>query len=222
MDVTSTRTFCSPLLTPTIRPSECRPVGLPTVRLAQVQDWKFLDHLQRKHHDAIGFLPRVALERAIVQGHVMLAIENGEPAGYVYSQSPYQRRKDIAIIFQAAICFDARRRLLGTALVESFLARFPPTVRQVCLWCASDLDASLFWSALGFVAVAWRDGARSTGRKHLFWCRHLGEEMKTRQAAFSFRDGSAMGFWVPESTRSGVIRESRAVTRLEEGEGITF
>jgi hypothetical protein len=175
----------------------------PTIRLAQSQDWKFLDHLQRKHHDAIGFLPRVALERAIERSQVMLALENGEPAGYVYGQSPYQRREHVAIIYQAAICFDARRRLLGTALVEAFLARFPPTVTQACLWCASDLDANLFWSALGFVAVARRDGARSTGRTHLFWCRHLSD--------------SSGNFWVPESTRGGVMREDRVVVRLGDG-----
>jgi hypothetical protein len=179
-------------------------LSTPTIRLAQAHDWRFLDHLQRKHHDAIGFLPRVALERAIGLGWVMLALENGEPAGYVYGQSPYQRRKDVAIIYQAAICFDARRRLLGTALVESLVARFPPTVRQVCLWCAADLDASLFWSALGFAAVACRDGARSTGRRHLFWCRGLGGE-------------GERGFWVPEITRGGVTRECREVRRLGEG-----
>jgi hypothetical protein len=191
MDVTALTHFFSP---PT-----------PTIRLAQSQDWKFLDHLQRKHHDAIGFLPRVALERAIERGQVMLALENGEPAGYVYGQSPYQRRADVAILFQAAICFDARRRLLGTALVEAFLARFPPTVTQACLWCASDLDANLFWSALGFVAVACRDGARSAGRTHLFWCRHLN------------REGEGC-FWVPDRTFGGVIRERRKVVRLDEGE----
>lgn len=174
----------------------------PTIRLAESQDWKFLDHLQRKHHDAIGFLSRLALEQAIARGRVLLALENGEPAGYLYGKSPYGRQAHVGIIFQAAICYDARRRLLGTSLVESFVSRFPPEVTQVCLWCASGLDANLFWSALGFVAVASRAGARSTGRHHLFWCRHL-------------REGPGE-FWVPDRTRAGVMREAREVRRLGE------
>jgi hypothetical protein len=173
------------------------------IREARSGDWSFLDHLQRKHHAAIGFLSRAALREAIARRRVLLALENGEPAGYLYGTAPYQRREDVAIIFQAAICYDARRRLLGTALVEAFTDRLSAEVAQLCLWCASDLDANLFWSALGFSAVATRAGARSTGRTHIFWCRRL--------AAMSDP------FWVPDATRAGVMREPRTVTRLPAG-----
>lgn len=176
----------------------------PTIRRAEPNDWRFLDQLQRRHHDALGFLSRSALGEAIARGRVLLALENGAPAGYVYGAPAYQRRADVAIVYQAAIGFDARRRLLGTALVEAFAARLPPPVRQVSLWCAADLDANLFWSALGFVAVAHRDGARSTGRTHLFWCRHTSPATPTDPGTF----------WVPEATRGGVMRAARAVTRL--------
>jgi hypothetical protein len=171
-----------------------------TIREARPGDWSFLDHLQRKHHAAIGFLSRAALEEAIARRRVLLALENDEPAGYLYGTAPYQRREQVAIIFQAAICYDARRRLLGTALVEAFANRLSAEVAQLCLWCASDLDANLFWSALGFSAVATRAGARSTGRTHIFWCRHLSD--------------SPGPFWVPDATRAGVMREPRTVTRL--------
>jgi hypothetical protein len=168
-----------------------------TIRAARPGDWRFLDHLQRRHHHAIGFLSRAALEHAIATRLVVLALENGEPAGFLHGKTPYQRRPDVAIIFQAAVCYDARRRLLGTALVEAFAARLPHQNKQLCLWCASDLDASLFWSALGFRAVAARTGA-AEGRGHLFWCRH--------PAAAD--EGS---FWVPEFTSGGVARRRRAV-----------
>jgi hypothetical protein len=176
------------------------------IRESRPGDWAFLDHLQRAHHDAIGFLSRAALEYAIARRRVLLALENGEPAGYLYGKATYQRREHVAIIFQAAISYDARRRLLGTALVEAFAARLPGRVSQLCLWCAADLDANLFWTALGFVPVACRAGARSTGRTHLFWCRHLHA---------SADDASA--FWIPETTRAGVMRESRTVTRFVGG-----
>jgi hypothetical protein len=174
----------------------------PTLRLAQPGDWPFLDLLQRGHHDAIGFLSRSALEHAIERGRVLLALENGEPAGYLYGKATYQRQEHVGIIFQAAICYDARRRLLGTALVEAFAAGLPGCVRQLCLWCAKDLDANLFWSALGFVPVAWRAGAHRTRRTHLFWCRHL--HAHTNPTAL----------WIPDTTRAGVMRESRTVTRF--------
>ena len=173
------------------------------IREARPGDWSFLDHLQRKHHEAIGFLSRAALREAIGRRRVLLALENDEPAGYLYGAAPYQRREDVAIIFQAAICYDTRRRLLGTALVEAFTARLSTEVTQLCLWCASDLDANLFWSALGFSAAATRAGARSTGRTHIFWCRHL--------------DAAPGPFWVPDATRAGVMREPRTVTRLPAG-----
>jgi hypothetical protein len=176
-----------------------------TIREAQPGDWSFLDHLQRKHHDAIGFLSRMALEHAIANHRVLLALENGEPAGYLYGKTPYQRQEHVAIIFQAAISFDARRRLLGTALVEAFAARLSECVTQLCLWCAEDLDANLFWLALGFVPVATRAGARRTRRTHVFWCRHLRTPTEPT------------GFWVPEVTRAGVMREARTVTLLAGG-----
>jgi hypothetical protein len=179
------------------------PVPSPaTIRDASPGDWSFLDHLQRKHHEAVGFLSRAALEHAIAQRRVLLALENGEPAGYLYGKATYQRQEHVAIIFQAAICYDARRRLLGTALVEAFAARRCVGVSQLCLWCASDLDANLFWSALGFVPVAWRAGAHRTRRTHLFWCRHLS----------ALTDSTP--FWVPDATRAGVLRASRTVTRF--------
>lgn len=173
---------------------------LPSIHQAQPADWSFLDHLQRRHHDAIGFLSRMALLEAIERKRVWLALENGEPAGYLYGKAGYQRREDVAIIFQAAICYDARRRLLGTSLVEAFISGLPSAVSQLCLWCAADLDANLFWSALDFEPVATRAGARSSGRTHLFWCRHVGD--------------ASEGFWVPERTRGGIMREGREVRRL--------
>ncbi|MBP3956317.1 hypothetical protein J8F10_13585 [Gemmata sp. G18] len=176
------------------------PTTALTLRGAEPSDWVFLDHLQRRHHDAIGYLPRVALEEAIDRRRVLLALENGAPAGYLYGKATYQRRADVAIIFQAAICFDARRRQMGTALVNEFLGRLPADVRQVCLWCASDLDANQFWSALGFEAVACRAGSQRTGRTHVFWCRHI--------------NGSAGTFWAPDSTHGGAMRETRAVVRV--------
>jgi hypothetical protein len=170
-----------------------------TVRLAVPGEWTFLDRLQRRHHAAVGFLSRAALEHAIDRQRVLLVTENGEPAGYLYGKAAYHRRADVAVIFQAAICYDARRRLLGTALVEAFAARLAARVAQLCLWCAADLDAHLFWSALGFVPVATRAGARRTGRTHVLWCRHA---------------GGGGPFWIPDATRGGVMREPRAVTRL--------
>jgi hypothetical protein len=186
-----------------------------TIRPARPDDWPFLDQLQRKHHDAIGFLSRMALEHAIARGRVLLAMENGEPAGYLYGKAPYQSQERVAIIFQAAICLDARRRLIGAALVAEFAARQCERIAQVSLWCAADLEANLFWSALGFIPVAARPGAERTGRTHLFWCRDRVRDAPTRR--LSLVSTAASAFWIPEFTRGGVIRETRRVTRLPVG-----
>ena len=176
------------------------------VRAAAAGDLKFIDHLQSRFSHQVGYLPLVALEKKIKQGQVWVSLERGQPAGYVLGASGYKRRDDVAIIYQSAIDYSAQRRLLGTLLVECWAASLPSAVNQICLWCAQDIDANLFWRSLGFQAIAWRAGSISKGRVHIYWSRLTPET----PADFDL--------WIPEGTSGGLLQSSRDVHLFEPGQ----
>jgi hypothetical protein len=117
----------------------------------------------------LGFLPRQALEWNIANGKVSIALENDEPAAYLLGKGNYLRDPHFGIIYQAAVSYDARRRLMGTALVQHFMDHMAPEIKLIGLWCAQDIEANEFWSACGFEAIAARHGSRRKGRVHIFW-----------------------------------------------------
>jgi len=183
------------------------------LRKATAADVHFLDYLQERHAHEVGYLPRRALEYYCEKGQVWLALENGAPAGYLLGQDRYYKRSDVGIIFQACIQYDARRRLLGTLLVEAYIASLPPGVKQVCLWCARDIEANLFWQSMGFTPAAVRAGSRSKGRVHVFWARRVGTPSAQVDAS-----ECAPSLWVPGETRGGLMRELRPVRVLAPGD----
>ena len=171
-------------------------------------DLKFLDHLQKRFSQQVGFLPRQALEWNIERGKVSIALENGEPAAYLLGKGNYLRDPHFGIIYQAAVSYDARRRLMGTALVQHFMDHMEPEVRLIGLWCAQDIEANEFWQACGFEPIAARHGSRRKGRVHIFW---VGRTMRGRHEALRY----------PRSTKGGLMREHREVFGLKPGEVYT-
>ena len=136
-----------------------QPDSAGVVRAAPA-DLAYVIHLQKKHHYALGFLPRVALEQKIDLGRIWLATENGEPAGFLHHGS---LAGDEVRIFQAAVQYDARRRHLGLALVRHLLSRAAAAgARGVSLRCLSSLEANDFWRVAGFNLLATEPGARGT------------------------------------------------------------
>ena len=105
-----------------------------------------------------GFLPRAALAEKIERGQVWLSLENGEPAGFLHHGSlamPEVR------IFQAAVQYDARRRRLGLALVQTLADRAAIAgARGLSLRCLSFLEANDFWRAAGFTLLDTEPGAK--------------------------------------------------------------
>ncbi|MCC6907205.1 MAG: GNAT family N-acetyltransferase [Phycisphaerales bacterium] len=176
-----------------------------TIRSAQPGDLKFLDHLQKKFSNQVGFLPTQALESNIERGRVSIALENDEPAAYLLGKGHYLRDAHFGIIYQAAVSYDARRRLVGTALVQHFIDHMEPTIRLIGLWCAQDIEANEFWNACGFEAIAARHGSRRRGRVHIFW---VGRTMRGRHEQLRY----------PRCTQGGLMREQREVFGLEPGQ----
>ena len=127
---------------------------------ATPSDLAYVVHLQKKHHYALGFLPRVALEEKIDLGRIWLANENGEPAGFLHHGS---LAGEEVRIFQAAVQYDARRRHLGLSLVRHLLHRASDAgARGVSLRCLSSLEANDFWRVAGFSLLTTEPGARGT------------------------------------------------------------
>ena len=167
-------------------------------------DIKFLDHLQKKYSNQVGFLPTSALEWNIANGKVSIALENDEPAAYLLGKGTYLRDPHFGIIYQAAVSYDARRRLMGTALVQHFIDHMEPNVRLIGLWCAQDIEANEFWNACGFEAIAARHGSRRKGRVHIFW---VGRTHRGRNEQLRY----------PKQTTGGLMKEYREVYGLEPG-----
>lgn len=136
----------------------CGAAAAADVRAAVDADLAYVVDVQKRHGDALGFLPRAALAEKIALGRVHLALENGAPAGFLHHGSLAARE---VRVFQAAIQYDARRRHLGLALVDDLLGRAAAAgARGVSLRCLTDLDANHFWRAAGFRLLDTEPGAR--------------------------------------------------------------
>src|SRR4051794_2286503 len=139
------------------------PAGEGVVRAAPA-DLPYVVHLQKRHADALGFLPRAALAEKIGRGQVWLSLENGEPAGFLHHGSlavPEVR------IFQAAVQYDARRRHLGLALVQSLAASAGGGgARGISVRCLAFPDPNRFWGAGGFPVAEPGPGGKGTAN---FW-----------------------------------------------------
>jgi N-acetylglutamate synthase-like GNAT family acetyltransferase len=135
------------------------------IRLATARDLAYVLHLQRRFSNELGFLPTPAIEWYLDNRRVRLAIENGQPAGYTLGRSSLRWNRQITPITQAAIDFDAQRRMAGLDLVghvENEARQAGQSALQAM--CREDLDARHFWLAAGFEQIATFQPATSRGR----------------------------------------------------------
>jgi N-acetylglutamate synthase-like GNAT family acetyltransferase len=144
------------------------------IRQATLADLKFIDHLQRKFANCVGFLPKVAIETLTEQGHVKLAIQNGEGAGYILSRRRLKWQPHMRSITQACVAMDAQRRHHGLALlsvVEAEARAEGLSALQAC--CAVSLDSNNFWRAAGFIPIVHMRPANVRGREIICWRKPL-------------------------------------------------
>lgn len=144
---------------------------------------RFLEHLQRRYTNALGFLPTAALEEFLNAGRVRIVFENGEPAGYVLGRWHGRPGDARASIVQAAVAMDAQRRGCGLAAVERFIEeaaqRDAPIVRCTC---AADLEAVEFWRAAGFTEIARRVGGTRRKRQLVDFVKSLRSDQDRERA----------------------------------------
>lgn len=143
-------------------------------RRATPADITFVRSLAKRHTDAVGFLPTAAVEWYLDAGGVSIAVDNGQPAGYLLCRDALASSTAIRPILQAAVCYDARRRRHGLALVDRLAADAQDAGRKVLqLKCREELEANAFWAAAGFTAVGWQDAGRRRAGRVLVWARQV-------------------------------------------------
>lgn len=144
------------------------------IHLAGVRDARFVHDLATKFSWAIGHLPYAALDARIIAGHVHLARENDEPAGYILAAPMLAAARHIRPIFQAAVCMDAQRRQHGMRLLDRITAEAIAS-RQTIIQakCRVSLEANEFWREAGFIAVALEETNAKRGYGKIVWRKPL-------------------------------------------------
>lgn len=127
---------------------------------ASDQDLPAMDALRRANQESVGFIPMSKWEWEVKRELETLLIleENGDVIGYIYWLPGWP----IATIQQVVTRNDARRREIGTALVNAAIERIKQIGRYgVMCRCRADLEAILFWPSVGFHQVR----VESSGRR---------------------------------------------------------
>ena len=183
------------------------------VRPATMEDFDFVDALQKQHGKQLGYMPRAQIHGKIALGHVLVAeladeAGSGTPVGYVVGNDRYYKRDDCGIIYQLCVAPGARRGLIGAMLIKALFDRAAYGCRLFCCWCAQDIEANRFWESLGFVPLAYRAGSDKKitgGRVHIFWQKRI-------------RPGDVTTpWWFPAKTDGGAMREDRIALPIPPG-----
>ena len=135
--------------------------GYASVIRAITTQVPFIDDLARKNSEALSFIPRPKLDHYARYGQIILGMENDQPCGFLV----HGRGSAVMKVYQACVCYDARRWRHGFAMVEELKRR---ALRSGCaairLRCAADLEANAFWLACGFSLVAVEQGGKRRKR----------------------------------------------------------
>ena len=175
------------------------------IREATTRDLPFIDGLQRANTKAVGYFPRGQFEGYIAQNAVLIADGSGGPLGYLISKDRYLKRDELGVVYQLNVTPEARRHLVGAALLRAVFDRSAYGCRLYCCWCAKDLPANRFWEAMGFAPLAFRAGSDRKGRVHIFWQKRITHGDETTP------------FWYPFQTNGGAMRADRLAFPIPPG-----
>jgi hypothetical protein len=137
-------------------------------------DLGYVNHLQSKFAKCVGYLPKVALEWYCNTGRVNLALENGEPAGYLLTRELLAWQPLLRPIFQTAVAMDAQRRHHGLKLLLE-VERLALAAGQIGIQanCAVGLEANDFWRTAGFVPICHLSPKNKRNRELICWRKPL-------------------------------------------------
>jgi hypothetical protein len=143
-------------------------------RQARPRDHRFVDALQRRFGGSLGFLPTPAIAAYLERGHVRIALENGDPAGYLLGSPRLRWQPLLRPIYQACVAMDAQRRHHGLQLLKDVEAA-ALTAGQIGIQanCAVGLEANEFWLAAGFKPIAILTPQNARNREIICWRKPL-------------------------------------------------
>jgi N-acetylglutamate synthase-like GNAT family acetyltransferase len=145
-----------------------------SLRQATPADLKFVDKLQRRFGHSVGFLCTEALKFNLEHDHVAIALENGEPAGYLLGRPGLGWQPLLTPIFQACVAMDAQRRHHGLALLLLLEERSRASGKiGVQANCAIGVEANEFWQAAGFKPICHMTPKTARGREIICWRKPL-------------------------------------------------
>jgi len=112
----------------------------------------YLVWLAKKESNAIGFYPKSNYEAALRRDRIIIAWQADHPCGFLFWSRCQGHRPGAIKINQIAIQKDAQRMTNATRLLTQLMNHEHAADRnRIILHCAEDLEANLFWRALGFV-----------------------------------------------------------------------
>lgn len=135
----------------------------------------YVQALQRKHSDELGFLPRQSLEEYWSRGQINPAYENGDLCGFLLyydgrNGNRPRARPDVIALHQACIQYDAQRVKHGTKLVTDLIDHAQRhRFRTIECRVRDDIPANVFWRAMGFVDHGRVLGGRRRDRRVIRW-----------------------------------------------------
>jgi len=142
-----------------------------SIRPATPADLSFLEHLQAKWSNNLGFLPRPALQRYIDRHSVLIVNEHTQHAGYL---AWCMRTDGVVTIPQVAIEPELLRTTLGTRLLNRIAkAATNGHCSVLRLRSRSDLPANSFWPTQGFAITAVIARPTTRGLPIIEWSRPL-------------------------------------------------
>lgn len=140
----------------------------------RVKHLSYVVSLQRRFTEQLGFVPRAAVIQRLKSHQVLIALENGEPAGFLLGATAVSNALHIRPIYQAAVQMDAQRRRHGLELLDQLsTAALSHGQSMLQCFCRQELEANDFWRAAGFVKIALRDVNASRGEPCLLWRKPL-------------------------------------------------
>lgn len=147
-----------------------RPPERPGIRIATLNDLAYLDGLQRRDKESVGFLPLHAIASHITAGRVHVATLNADPVAYVIAHPAARWQPALTSIYQACVQYDARRRHVGLALldhVRQWVASGATVGVQAN--CAIGVEANEFWQGTGFTPICHFSTGNTRGRELVCW-----------------------------------------------------
>jgi|TARA_Y100000310_G_scaffold274041_1_gene289805 hypothetical protein len=128
----------------------------------------YIDYLQKKNADDLAFYPIAALEKALDMDRVITCQDNEEPAGYIW-HGPIRPGFD-AVIYQACVDYQSRRRHLGWDMVRKLINICKVgSGTGVRLRAASSSDSNDFWRQIGFYCTKVTQGGVRRSREINHW-----------------------------------------------------